>query len=192
MENELPEQDLLLRFKDYNKFYNIEFISSADSFKFNQINPEFENVVPKESMSFPSFILANIVNVDNLKELEKLKEELLNLDFVTDVVVDNKAFKMFFEDKEILDKYKKIFKIIFCLMLIVFILKILFFLIKSLFKDILLEFVFGALLGLLAYAVICLITIFNQDTVFMLNVQVLYIVVPLSFMVTLLTKEANV
>ena len=170
----------------------MELVSSEDSERFHNINPELETIVPKEAMLFPSFILANGININNLSELKSMKDDLLNFDFIEDVVYDQKAYKMFFDNKILLDKYHKVFKIIFYLIIVVFFLKFLFYIIKSLYKDILFEMSCGILLGLCAYAIICLVTIFNQSSIFMLNGQILYILIPLSSMITLVTKESNV
>lgn len=189
---EHPQDEIINTVSNYGKLTNMELVSSEDSERFNNINPELESFVPKEAMIFPSFILANGININSLKELQSVKNDLLNFEFIEDVVYDQKAYKMFLDNRILLNKYKKIFKIFFCLMIIVFVLKILFFIIKNLYKDILTEIGFGILAGLCAYAIICLTTIFNQDPIFMLSGQVLYVIIPLSSMVSLLTKESNV
>ncbi|MBO7611515.1 MAG: hypothetical protein J6T23_04805 [Elusimicrobia bacterium] len=189
---EHPQDEIINSISNYGKFTNMELVSSEDSEHFNNINPELESTIPKEAMVFPSFILANGININNLNELKSIKSDLLNFDYIEDVVYDQKAYKMFFDNRALLNKYKKIFKILFYLIIIIFVLKILFFSIKNLYKDILMEIGFGILSALCAYAIICLITIFNQETIFMLSGQVLYIIIPLSSMISLLTKESNV
>ena len=189
---EHPQDEIISSVSNYGKFTNMELISSEDSERFNNINPELETVIPKEAMSFPSFILANGVNINDLNELKSVKSDLLNFDFIEDVVYDQKAYKMFFDNKILLNKYQKVFRIIFYVIIVIFFLKFLFYVIKSLYKDILFEMSCGILLGLCAYAIICLITIFNQSSIFMLSGQVLYILIPLSSMITLVTKESNV
>lgn len=185
------EENIILAISSYNKFKSIEYIDSKNTDGFIKINPELDSVIPKETVSFPSFILINSNSINNLNELETIKNDILNLEFVEDVVYDQKAFSMFFDNQELVCKYKEVFKISFYVIIFIFILKFLFFLVKALYKIILFELCGGILLGLCAYALICLITIFNQDNIFILSGQVLYIVVPLSLMVTLLTKESN-
>ena len=99
---------------------------------------------------------------------------------------------MFFDNKMLLNKYHKIFRIVFYAIIAVFFLKLLFYILKGLYKDILFEMFCGILLGLCAYALICLATIFKQNDIFMLSGQILYVLVPLSSMITLVTKESNV
>ena len=166
-------------------------INSEDKEKFADINPELDEFIPKETISFPSFILVNNNNINNIEQLRKIKEEILSFDFVNDVVYDEKAYTMFFDKKELLNKYKNIFKVIFYVIIFLFILKLLFFLIKDLYKDIMFELGGGILLGIFAYMIICLRTVFSQSSIFILNWQVLYIIIPLSLMFTLLTKESN-
>ena len=185
------EENVISKISSNNKLKNIEIVNSTDLDKFSEINSELDNVIPKESINFPNFILANIVNINNINDLENLKKEILNIEEVEDFVYDQKAYKMFFDHKQLLNKYKKIFKLIFVTTIFLFILKLLFFMIKSLYKDILLEIVYGLLIGLVSYAIICLAPIFHQDNIFILNGQILYIIVPLSSMFTLLTKESN-
>ena len=190
-EENYNEENPISKISSYDKFVNVELIDSGNSEKFSEINPELDNIIPKESIFFPTFILANIKNINNLNELENLKNEILNIDNVEDFVYDQKAYKIFFDNKELLNKYKKVFKFIFFIIIFLFVLKLLFFLIKNLYRDILFEVCCGLLLGLCAYAIICLITIFNQSNIFILSGQILYIINPLSSMLTLLTKESN-
>lgn len=188
---ENTQENILSKISDYNMFTSVDMITSENQDKFAQINPELDDVVPKESMIFPAFILVNDNKINSKKELNKIKEDLLALDFVDDVVFDQKAYTMFFETKELLNQYKSIFKVVFCIIIFLFVLKLLFFLIKELYKVIMKEIGSGIILGILSYMIICLITVFNQDPVFILNWQILYVLIPLSFMFTLLTKESN-
>ena len=188
---ENTQEDILAKISDYNMFKSVDMVTSADYDKFEQINPELDEVVPKESMSFPNFILVNENNINSIEELNKIKEDLLALDFVDDVVYDQKAYTMFFENKETLNIYKNIFKVIFFIIIFLFILKFLFFVIKELYRDIIWETGSGIVLGVFAYMIICLITVFNQNSVFLLNWRILYVLIPLSLMFTLLTKESN-
>lgn len=189
---ENSEDDILSKINSCNKLTVMEFISSKNTDKFLEINPELSDIIPKESIDFPSFVLAKNVSVGNLIELEQLKEGLLQNDFVEDVVYDQKAYSMFFNYQELMNKYKKLFSLIFYILIFIFLLKLLFFLIKNLYKDIFFEIFFGIILGFCSYSIICLVTIFHQSNIFILNWQVLYFLVPLSSMITLLTKESNV
>ncbi len=117
---EHPQDEIISSVSNYGKFTNMELISSEDSERFNNINPELETVIPKEAMSFPSFILANGVNIKDLNELKSVKSDLLNFDFIEDVVYDQKAYKMFFDNKILLNKYQKVFRIIFYLIIVIF------------------------------------------------------------------------
>ena len=189
---ENTEEELLSIISEYNKLKNIEFINSFDNSKFLEISSYIEKDVLKEIINFPHFIIADRSNINSFYELENFKNELLSLEFAEDVVYDQKAYKMFFDNKELLDTYQKIFLVIFYVMIFLFVLKLLFFIIKNLNREILFEIGYGILLGLIAYIVICLITIFNHNSVFVLDWQVLYMVLPLSSMFCLLTKETNV
>ncbi len=190
--SEKTSEDILSEMMKYTKLENVDFVNYYDSEKFSQINPELEDTIAKDAILFPSFMLATTKNIDSFTELKKLKEDLLSLEFINDVVYDQKAYKMFFDNRELLNKYNKVFRIIFYVIIVIFFLKFLFYVIKSLYKDILFEMSCGILLGLIAYAIICLITIFNQSNIFMLSGQILYILIPLSSMITLVTKESNV
>ena len=190
-ENTDKDNDVVSKISSNSKLKNIEIINSTDFDKFAEINSELDNSIPKESVSFPDFMLVNITDVNSIAEMENLKREILNIEKVEDFVYDQTAYKMFFDDKRLLSKYQKIFKYIFFITIILFVMKFLFFMIKGLYKDTCLEIVCGLLLSLAAYALICLTTIFYQDNIFVLNGQILYILVPFSSMVTLLTKESN-
>ena len=188
---ENTQEKILSKISDYKMLTSVDMITAEDQDKFAQINPELDDVVPKESMIFPTFILVNDNKINSMEELNKIKEDLLTLDFVDDVVYDQKAYTMFFDTKELLNKYKSIFKVVFCIIIFLFVLKFLFFVIKELYRDIVWEIGSGILLSIFAYMIICLITVFNQSSIFILNWQILYVLIPLSLMVTLLTKESN-
>ena len=188
---ESTQEDILSKISEYKIFNNVDFVTSADYDKFAQINPELDEIVPKEAISFPTFLLVNNNSINSMKQLNKVKEELLSFDFTDDVVYDKKAYTMFFDNRELLNKYKSIFKILFYTIIFLFVLKFLFFVIKDLYRDILWEIGSGMLLGVFSYMIICLITVFNQNPIFMLNWQILYILIPLSSMFALLTKESN-
>ena len=190
--DEINDENVIDKIQNSDKLTNLEFINSSDFDKFSNIEPSLEEFIPKEVLNLPSIILANVVNINDFVELEKVKEEILSFDFVNDFVYDEKAFNLFFNYKETLNKYKKIFSIIFYVIIFLFVLKILFFLIKSLYRDILLEISFGILLGTASYAIICFITVFNESSVFLLDWHILYFILPLSSMICLLTKESNV
>ncbi len=184
-------EDQISEISSNDKLKIVESVNSADSEKFDEINSEINGTIPKESITFPSFLLANITNINSLKELESLENEILSIENVEDFVYDRKAYKMFFDNRELLNKYKKVFNFIFFIIIFLFVLKFLFFVIKSLYREILIEIAGGVLISLCAYAIICLVTVFNQSNMFILSGQVLYIVMPLSSMLTLLTKESN-
>ncbi|MCR4663491.1 MAG: hypothetical protein K5622_06375 [Endomicrobiaceae bacterium] len=188
---ENSQEVILSKISDYSVFKSVDIITSGDNDKFEEITPELNEIIPKETISFPTFLLVNKNSINSMAELTKIKDELSALDFVDDVVYDKKAYDMFFNTRNLLNKYKDIFKIIFYIIILLFVLKFLFFLLKDLYKDIMFEIVSGILLAVFAYMIICLMPVFSQNPVFMLNWQILYIVTPLSLMFTLLTKESN-
>ena len=110
--SEKTEDDILSEMLKYKKLKSVEFVNSYDDDKFSKINPELETVVPEDAIIFPSFMLVNITDMNSLSELENLKKELLNTDFINDIVYDQKAYKMFFDNKILLNRYNKIFRVI--------------------------------------------------------------------------------
>ena len=103
------DNDVVSKISSNNKLKDIEIINSTDFDKFSEINSELDNTIPKESVSFPDFILANIINVNSINELESLKKEILSIEKVEDFVYDQKAYKMFFDNKQLLNKYENHF-----------------------------------------------------------------------------------
>ena len=116
-------EDPISEITSNNKLKIVESVNSTDYEKFSEINSEIDDIIPKESIIFPSFILANITNINSLKELENLKDEILSIEKVEDFVYDQKAYKMFFDNKELLNKYKKVFSFIFFTVIFLFVLK---------------------------------------------------------------------
>lgn len=190
--SEKTNEDILEQLSN-NKFDIVDIFDFQSNDKILEITPELSSVVNNDFITFPRFVVVKNLLVNSVEEIEQLKNEILQLDFVEDFVYDQKAYKMFFDNKRNLNSYKNIFYYCFVFICVIFILKFLFFMLKGLFKDIFIEIISGGALGLVAYALICLVApFFNQSQNFILDWQVLYVVVPLSFMITLLTKESNV
>lgn len=188
---ESEKENVIEKLSSYNKFDTLDYIDSSSFEKLIEINPELEEIVPNETVLLPNIVLLNNVSVENYENLEELKNELLELDFVQDVVYDVKAYKLFFKYKMLFEEYRKIFSVTFFAVILIFVLKVLFFMLKSLYKDILSEIVYGMFAGFAAYAVICLCSIIEQNVLFILDWHVLYFIVPLSSMISLITKETN-
>ncbi len=184
--------DEILQQLTSNKFSIIDIFDLQSKDKFLELTPELENVIKNDFMTFPRFVIANNISVNSIEEIEQLKNEILQKDFVEDFVYDKKAYKQFYDNKKLLNDYKKIFYYCFIAICVIFMIKFIFYILKGFYRYIYIELLIGLVISLLAYAIICLIALFfNQNHIFILNWQVLYIIVPLSFMTTLLTKESN-
>ena len=71
--------------------------------------------------------------------------------------------------------------------------KVLLFAVKGLAGDIFFEAGLGILASLLAYAFMCIaFAVYPDNNIFALDYHVLFVAVPLSLMINLITKEANV
>ena len=175
-----------------NKFSVIDIFDLQSKDKFLEITPELENIIDNDFVSFPKFITADNVLVQSVEEMEQLKSEILKIEFVEDFIYDEKAYRKFCDNKKLLNDYQKIFYYCFIFLCTIFAVKFIFYILKCFYRDICFEFLSGLILCLLACAIICLIApLFNKNQIFIIDWQVLYIVAPISFMVTLLTKETN-
>lgn len=190
---EQSKEDIITKLKDYNKFDIVEYID-ADSFeKFASSNPELAEFVPKENFVMPAFILVNNVKVKNLSELERLQKEFTDIDFIDEVICDIPAYKLFFKYKNLFETYRDLFTMLFLIITVMLILKILLFAIKGLIGELFFETGLGILASLLAYAAICFALIaYPENNIFVLDYHILYVVVSLSVMINLITKETNV
>ena len=176
-----------------NKFSIIDIFDLQSRDKFLEITPELESIVNDDFVSFPKFIIADNVLVKSIEEMEQLKSEILKIEFVEDFIYDEKAYRMFCDNKKLLNDYQKIFYYCFIFLCTIFVIKFIFYILKCFYSDIFVEFLNGFVLCLLACAIICLIApLFNKNQIFIIDWQILYIIAPISFMVTLLTKETNV
>jgi cell division protein FtsX len=185
--------DEILQQLTSNKFSIIDVFDLQSKDKFLELTPELENVIKNDFMTFPRFVIANNVSVNSIEEIEQLKSEILQKDFVEDFIYDKKAYKNFYDTKKLLNDYKKIFYYCFITICVIFMIKFIFYILKGFYRDIYIELLIGLIISLLTYAIICILALFfNQNHIFILDWQVLYIIVPLSFMTTLLTKESNV
>lgn len=187
------KENIISKLKDYNKFDVVEYID-ADSFdKFSESNPEFSEIVPKENFVMPAFVIINNIKANNLNELKNLRKELINIDFIDDAVYDEKAYSVYFKYKNLFENYRDVFTVFFLVLTAVFVLKILLFVLKGFTKNIFVESALGILSAFFAYALMCVMLIIDTgNSIFILDWHVLYIVVPLSLMIAIITKESNV
>ena len=189
---EEAKDDIISKLAEYNKFSVVDYID-ADSFnKFAEENSALAEFVPKETFTMPAFALVNNVKVKNFNELNNLKKELLEADFIDDVTYDEQAYKLLFKYKSLFSAYRDFCTMLFLVMTVILILKILLFTVKGLIKDVFLEMGFGILAALFAYIAVCLALIIDSsNSIFILDYHILYVVIPLSLMIYLVTKESN-
>ncbi len=187
------KEDIISKLKEYNKFDVVDYID-ADSFdKFAEKNSELAEFVPKENFVMPAFVLVNNVKVKSFKELDRLQEELTDIDFINEVTYDKPAYNLLFKYKNLFSQYVGFFTLLFLAMTAILILKILLFTVKGLIKDIFSEVGYGILAALFAYVTLCIALIADKSNgIFVLDYHVLYVVVPVSLMIYLITKEYDV
>ena len=187
------KEDIIAKLTDYNRFNVAEFVD-ADSFEaFANSSPELAEFVPKENFVMPAFVLANNVKVKDFSELERLQKEFIDIDFIDDVVFDVSAYKLFFKYKNLLETYRDFCTMLFLVLTVILILKVLMFAVKGWLGDVFFEAGLGILASLLAYAVMCVALVaYPDNNIFALDYHILYIVIPLSIMINLITKESNV
>lgn len=170
----------------------IEYVSSEEAYnKAVELSPELEEIISQEKISYPAYIIANNPKALDIKELENIKNELKLVEFVDDVIYDTKAYNMLFNKINLLKVYKKIFLVGIIIVCIIFVFKLVWFCLKKDFRNILLELLFGFSVSLLAYGVVCLIATLNNNSIFLLDWQILCMILPLGMITSFITKETN-
>ena len=74
---------------------------------------------------------------------------------------------------------------------IIFLAKLMWFCLKRSFKDILTELLFGFLISVISYVVICLFAVIGKNPILVLDWQILYLIVPLGMIISFVAKETN-
>ena len=68
--SEKTSEDILSEMLKYTKLKSVDFVNCYDSEKFSEINPELEDVIPKDAILFPSFMLASTEDINTFQELK--------------------------------------------------------------------------------------------------------------------------
>ena len=190
---EISSQEIIDKLNELNFLNVLEYIDSQNSYnKAVELSPELSEIFSQEEIHYPAYILANKPKANDIKMLENIKTELKLLEFVDDVSYDKKAYSLFFENLKLFYQYKKVLLIlaIFCFM--IFLLKLIWLCLKKNYRAILYDLAFGCIISLLAYVFICLLAIINKNPIFILNWQILYVILPLGMIMSFVMKETNV
>ena len=190
---EISSQEIIDKLNELNFLNVLEYIDSQNSYnKAVELSPELSEIFSQEEIHYPAYILANKPKANDIKMLENIKTELKLLEFVDDVSYDKKAYSLFFENLKLFYQYKKVLLIlaIFCFM--IFLLKLIWLCLKKSYRAILYDLAFGCIISILAYVFICLLAIINKNPIFILNWQILYVILPLGMIMSFVMKETNV
>lgn len=189
---EKTQEEIFDALKELNFFNVVEYVDSQTAFdKAVELNPELLEIFSQEEILYPAYVLANRPKVKNIKNLEDIKTEIKLLDFVEDVAYDKKAYSLFFDNLNSFLKYKKILIFLFVFGFIIFLAKLMWFCLKRSFKDILTELLFGFLISVISYVVICLFAVIGKNPILVLDWQILYLIVPLGMIISFVAKETN-
>ena len=189
---EKTQEEIFDALKELNYLNVVEYVDSQTAFdKAVELNPELLEIFSQEEIHYPAYVLANRPKVKNIKNLEDIKTEIKLLDFVEDVAYDKKAYSLFFDNLNLFLKYKKILICLFVFGFIIFLAKLMWFCLKRSFKDILTELLFGFLISVISYVVICLFAVIGKNPILVLDWQILYLIVPLGMIISFVAKETN-
>ena len=189
---EISSQEIIDKLNELNFLNILEYVDSQKSYsKAVELSPELSEIFSQEEIHYPAYVLANKPKANDIKMLENIKTELKLLEFVDDVSYDKKAYDLFFKNLKLLCQYNKVLLILAIFCFIIFLLKLIWFCLKKNFKAILSDLAFGCVISLLAYVFICLLAVINKNPIFILNWQILYIILPLGMIMSFVMKETN-
>ncbi len=180
------------KMKEFSDFNIEEFVDKDKSYdKALELNPELADIIAPEVISYPSYFIVNNAKASDIGRLEQIKTELMNTDFISDVIYDSKAFQIFFDNAAALFRYKKTAVTLCFAIVILFAVKLTLFIIKKRFKDIIIEMLLGCLASFCAYVIICISAALTYNPVYVLDWHILIILIPLGAVICFLTKESN-
>lgn len=180
---------------EINKFFNFNVADYADAERSYdvaaELNPELENIVPDDTVSYPCYVLLNNVSAVNMQQLEEINKEILSLPFVIDTAYDAKGFSLFYRNINILSEYEKIFYAISFFIGIIFLIKVMLFILKKKFKELIFEILYGFFSSLCGYVIICVLSAANHNNIFFLDWHILPFIVSLGAVISFMMKESN-
>jgi len=187
-------ESVLNGFKENNSFKFIEFIDKDSAYsKALETSPDLANIMPNDNKSyFPNYIVINEITAFNKQQLQAIKENLVSLETVKDVLYDDKAFDIYFKQLDIFVFFKNFFSYIILILTIIFIIKAVLYAILKKYLIAIYEILYGFSAAFAGYIIICLLASLTKNNYFVLNWNLLLYILPFGAILTFLTKEANV
>ena len=187
-------ESVLNGFKENNNFKFIEFVDKDSAYsKALETSPDLANIMPNDNKSyFPDYIVINEINAVNKQQLQAIKENLVSLETVKDVLYDNKAFDIYFKQLNIFVFFKNFFSYIVLILTIIFIIKAVLYSISKKYLILIYEILYGFSAAFAGYIIICLLASLTKNNFFVLNWNLLLYILLFGAILTFLTKEANV
>jgi len=194
LNDKAENKDVVVAGLESLKYFNVsEYVDKETSYsRAAALNPSLSAGITIDNKYYPAYIIATEVAVKNSAQFSEMNDKISQLEYVSEIGYDKKAFDSYIKSIETIAVYEKIFTNIALVIFILLIIKITLYSIKGKILIFLAEAGYGALASAMAYASIAAVTAFSHQQFFILNWRMLFVLIPLGAAVSFMTKESNV
>lgn len=194
LNDKVESRDVLVSGLESLNYFNVlEYVDKETSYKrAMELNPGLLKDVEIESKYYPAYIIANELAIKDTGDFYDIKEQVSLLEYVSEVSYDEKGFGSYIETLENLSTYEKIFTNLALILFILFVIKATLYIIKGKLLIVSTEILYGSLGSVIGYASICIVVSISYREIFMLDWNMLFVLIPLGSAISFMTKESNV
>ncbi|GAB1401421.1 hypothetical protein MASR1M68_03320 [Elusimicrobiota bacterium] len=194
LNDKVESKDVLVSgLESLNCFNVLEYVDKETSYKrAMELNPGLLKDVEPERKYYPAYIIANELAIKNTDQFNDIKEQLSLLEYVSETVYDEKGFDKYIETVEMISIYEKIFTNLALIIFVLFVMKATLYIMNGKLLIVSMEILYGALGSVIGYTAICIVASISYREIFMLDWNMLFVLIPLGSAISFMTKESNV
>lgn len=176
-----------------NYFNVVEYVDKEISYqRALALNPALSRDIEVENKYYPEYIIANELKIKDREQFNNINEKISQLEYVSEIGYDQKAFDIFIKNLEMLSMYEKVFTNLALIVFVLFIIKATLYVIKGKILIVLIEMLYGAIASIIGYTAIAIVASISYQQFFILDWHMLVLLIPLGCVISFMTKESNV
>ncbi|MDD5021192.1 MAG: hypothetical protein PHR82_03525 [Endomicrobiaceae bacterium] len=194
LNDKVESQDVVVPGLESLNYFNVlEYVDKEMSYqRALELNPKLSADITVENKYYPAYIIANDLQIKDNDQFNNIKEQISQLEYVSEIGYDQKAFDIFVKNLEMISMYEKVFINLALIVFVLFIIKVTLYVIKGKISIVLIEIFYGALASIIGYTAIGIVASISYQQFFILDWHMLVLLIPLGCVISFMTKESNV
>lgn len=194
LNDKVESRDVLVSGLESLNYFNVlEYVDKETAYqRAAALNPALLKDVELESKYYPAYVIANELKIKDIGQFSNIKEYVSLLEYVSEIAYDKKGFDTYIETVEMLSMYEKIFTNLALIIFILFVIKATLYIMNGKLLIVAMEILYGALGSVIGYTSICIVVSISYREIFMLDWNMLFVLIPMGSAISFMTKESNV